>query len=651
MWKECGQGVEPDFKFPFSDAPTADKPRRAAQHTWLAQRSWLAYSDKHNGFLCRTCLLFAGRTDKGKLPEGHFVSTFLGGSTSAWQHFSENASVHESRAYHERACELLTSVLNGADSIVVPTPASVQAVDTLRKRLASIIMPLFFLARQGIALRGHRGETIADIQELLKGREIEIEDHEGQRHNPGNFVALLCFLAQYDSMIKDIFLLRKQSDTTPTYHSPTIQNSLLAIYAASIRSRLIASIQSAGFFSILCDEASDVSKREQLSFCVRFVDEDTKFIREVFLEFVTLPESQTGEKIAKAILSTADKLGLDMRNCRGQGYDGASAMSGKDRGAASRITALFPLARYFHCAAHRLSLCVSAAGTSSDIPLLQTALQATDKLWRFFHNSVVRTDLLRTRMSNVLIPGCGKREREGQIKPFCQTRWTLRHELLEDVITYFEGICKAVEDCVKRDVDSSTRADGEGLLNCMRSCKFLYPMIVFGYVMLLLKPLTIGLQRQALDIVQAYKHISDHLSVLEGVRENIDAHSAKWFHKAALMTEYVGGEPPSLPRIVNRSVYAETRPVSSPEEYFRVTVAIPTLDLVISDMRARFPSGSSKILPGLYAIPCLLARPSQSLPWVERKELIMMSARQFSGDFDLTALSAELDLCVARPLD
>ena len=50
-----------------------------------------------------------------------------------------------------------------------------------------------------------------------------------------------------------------------------------------------------------------------------------------------------------------------MNNCRGQGYDGAGNMSGKNIWVSSRIAAEFNLAFYFHCQAHQLNLCIMNA--------------------------------------------------------------------------------------------------------------------------------------------------------------------------------------------------------------------------------------------------------------------------------------------------
>ena len=56
-----------------------------------------------------------------------------------------------------------------------------------------------------------------------------------------------------------------------------------------------------------------------------------------------------------------EAIDLDMRDCRGQGYDGAGNMAGRCAGAAARILLNYPPALYTHCASHRLNLSIAAS--------------------------------------------------------------------------------------------------------------------------------------------------------------------------------------------------------------------------------------------------------------------------------------------------
>ena len=58
--------------------------------------------------------------------------------------------------------------------------------------------------------------------------------------------------------------------------------------------------------------------------CIRFVDKDLT-IKEELLDIVSLPRI-TCVHIANKIRDVISKLGLEISNCRGQGYDRASNM-------------------------------------------------------------------------------------------------------------------------------------------------------------------------------------------------------------------------------------------------------------------------------------------------------------------------------------
>ena len=56
---------------------------------------------------------------------------------------------------------------------------------------------------------------------------------------------------------------------------------------------------------------------------------------------LSIVEGTSGAAIADLIFGQIKTFGLDMNNCRGQGYDGAGNMSGKNIGVSSRIAAEF----------------------------------------------------------------------------------------------------------------------------------------------------------------------------------------------------------------------------------------------------------------------------------------------------------------------
>ncbi len=86
-----------------------------------------------------------------------------------------------------------------------------------------------------------------------------------------------------------------------TYISKTIQNELISACGKVIQKSIIKQVRRASYFSILADETSDVSRKEQLTLLIRFVDPDQLIIREDFLGFVEVHDV-SGEGLATSIL-------------------------------------------------------------------------------------------------------------------------------------------------------------------------------------------------------------------------------------------------------------------------------------------------------------------------------------------------------------
>ena len=80
----------------------------------------------------------------------------------------------------------------------------------------------------------------------------------------------------------------------------------------------------------------------------------------MFEDFVNVYEtaSTTAETITTITKDALCRLGLDLMDCRGQAYDGASNMSGRLSGVQAKISADYPKAIYIHCLCHSLNLAV-----------------------------------------------------------------------------------------------------------------------------------------------------------------------------------------------------------------------------------------------------------------------------------------------------
>jgi hypothetical protein len=83
---------------------------------------------------------------------------------------------------------------------------------------------------------------------------------------------------------------------------------LISICGDIIKKQLVSSINLSNFLTVIADETTDNGKVEQLSICVRYLDDDCS-IREDFLKFSAI-EDLSGASISKVIISELLNEGL-----------------------------------------------------------------------------------------------------------------------------------------------------------------------------------------------------------------------------------------------------------------------------------------------------------------------------------------------------
>ena len=98
-------------------------------------------------------------------------------------------------------------------------------------------------------------------------------------------------------------------------------------------------MQAAKWYTVIADEVTDISNKEQLSIVLRYVDSDSVLVREDLVGFVECDTGISGRNLADKITTCLEGLGLDLCNLRGQAYDGAGNMAGSVNGTAAVISA------------------------------------------------------------------------------------------------------------------------------------------------------------------------------------------------------------------------------------------------------------------------------------------------------------------------
>ena len=122
---------------------------------------------------------------------------------------------------------------------------------------------------------------------------------------------------------------------TSSYTSHEIQNEIIKVMAMNVLRTIMSSLQTSLFVTLMMDETTDISNKEQVTFTIRWVSENLE-VNEEFVGLYEVPAIDA-ETLAAVAKDTFTRLNLSFSKLRGQCYDGASAMKGIRSGLVPRI--------------------------------------------------------------------------------------------------------------------------------------------------------------------------------------------------------------------------------------------------------------------------------------------------------------------------
>lgn len=192
----------------------------------------------------------------------------------------------------------------------------------------------------------------------------------------------------------------------------------------------------------------------------------------------------------------------------------------------------------------------------------------------FFHMSSKRNFTLKSIL-------------EKGLKSFCNTRWVEKYETILEFQTNFKLIIATLEEITNwRDITSSSKANM--LLKSLLSIDFVISLNSMVHFFSLSLPLSKLLQKETMDLHTASDMIQSMLSALKSQRLGATMEFQRiWQNSCEIANEL--DIPIGIPRLAKKQTLRNNYPTSSPEEYFRLSVFIPYIDTLITDIEARFP--------------------------------------------------------------
>ncbi|CAH1119048.1 unnamed protein product [Phaedon cochleariae] len=523
----------PDLSYKF---PSSGPRNLKFQIKWLDEWRWLVHSPSLDSVFCKYCSLFSTVVGQQATKGGKLVKTPF----KNWMPENNSEIMKNNKNCIERAANSLNIMMRKSENVIlqINKHQNDQIINN-RKCLKPIIRTAIYLARLGNSFRGHRDSGPFDINEPpVKGE--------------GNFPSLLKFRIEAGDHI-----LAKHPSTAganATYISWQIQNEIISAFNSILLKKL--------------------------------VDKEKSMIREDVLQFIPVSDV-TSAGLTNSICNAMIEVGLDVKYLVGQGYDGASAMSGALRGAQAIVRESYPKALYVHCSSHCFNLALSDGCSVAEV---RNCLGTIGTTYNFF-NFPKRQRVTCEHEINKLV----EKPKIEKLKRLCPTRWIQRHDAVNAFVSLLKSIISALFE-IATWTDKKTASDAQLLSSAICQSSFLLCTFMIKSVFSLTLPLSKYLQTPNLDLSLALDSAENVNKSLKKMRQE----DKKSFSDIYQETKTICDEFDITilqPRTTNRQTNRNNVPGSSPEEYYRRAIYVPFLDQTIQAINEEFINHRNTLEP------------------------------------------------------
>ena len=542
---------------------------------WYKTHPWLEFSANSDKAYCFVCRHFVENVNE---------KAFTADGFNTWKKCTGESSKNNKLIKHKLSdCHVKSSCMykgylqtKRENKTVLDYIDKAHQHQTNRNReyIKILADTLRLTAIQNIAQRGHR------------------EHEESLHENRGNFLEILEFLKKYE-----IHERISESVGNAKYTHHTVQNAILDIFCDIILDEIKEEIGESQYFSILVDETKDLSKQEQMSFVIRYL-----FDGEIHEEFVGFrcAEGLDAESLAESIIDELNKIGIQIDNLIGQGYDGASVMSGHLSGVQERIRRKIPQALYVHCFAHRLNL-VIVETVKSVVPVADF-FAVLQQCYNFLSGSHVHSEWLKWQQNKY------PNEQPVEFKGKSDTRWSSQVRAVTAIRKRFHCLVEFLRNIDTNDRNRERALNARSILTQLDQT-FIYCMLFMDEILHATKGASDTLQNPKLDYLRAADLIEALLDELQEFRTNEKADDYfSQSHDMAVKSELkcsTKRRQANIPtRMENYAVLSKLgkRVNISDSATMRTEILLPTVDVFLAELNRRFSHENLRIFRSLGAL-------------------------------------------------
>ncbi|CAN1743502.1 Zinc finger MYM-type protein 1 [Linum perenne] len=543
-----------------------DNSRKFQVH-WYKEFNWLEYSPTTHKAYCFPCFLF-GENEKSS-------SALLHDGFDSWKRVHQGKEcvfrIHigtSSSSVHNRCVAYGIALMKPSTHIdqVIQRIFSVE-ISKHRLRLKATITVILRLALQGCASRGH--------------------DESQSSLNRGNVIEWIYFLTQWRADVNDVALCNAPKNAK--YISSDIQKEIWAIIANQVRWQIREEVGDA-CFSILVDEAQ----------VLRFVN-SAGILTERFFAIKGVSETSS-ETLKQVICDVLSQYNLQVDKLRGQGYDGASNMSGQFNGLKALFLKDCPYAYFVHCDFYSiLDKVINIVKSSSK---RNTELQ--DHHRRHIDAMLESGDIQSGQGANQMT----------SLKRAGATRWSSHYSSVKNIISMFSATVEVIRTVKDHNTNRTARAEARGAWINMQTFEFAFNLHLMKEIMGITDYLCQAFQQESIDILAALVFVSKAKRLLQELR---DGGWEKLIEEVMSFCSKYEVEVPDFSTITGRGDKQMTL-----EHMYHVDYFNQSIDFQLGALNSRFNESSVRLLQLSVALD-----PSNSFRSFNSDHIYISSQRSF----------------------
>ena len=373
--------------------------------------------------------------------------------------------------------------------------------------------------------------------------------------------------------------MARRSEGVLHYTSPKALGDIQRQLALTVTRQVVAEVITAKYFGLILDETTDVTRREQMAVCLRYVTENLE-ARETCIGLYEA-SSTTAEALFEMVRDALARTQLKIENVRGQCYDGAANMAGAISGLQARVKAEEPRAVYIHCTAHRLNLVIRDA--LDGVREVRDVIREVSRIVTFFRDSPKWLDVFQNTGD------------QATLRPLCPTRWTCGEGCLKSLLSGYAQTMTSLEEIAD---DPSNRPDvasaASGFARTMQRLEFFFGLKLALLLLGAVTPVMRSVQGSSQSVAANVSMVKTLRLVIVSQRDTFP----RFWAEVTDSAEKLGLDKPRMgrqrraPRRADDG--AEPHIPPTPEDNCR-RVYVEAVDWMAGAMAGRFPSDETTL--------------------------------------------------------